>query len=352
METTARTETIEGLEESPGWEDSWRIHRDDPEDPAEAGRRLGRESRMVDVGDEYVATIAFPSRVPNHPLKHRYGMPDFLPDYKYRVQLDGSTLWIHAALEDPMTSQLCGRVEGFPQKFSVRFDMPDSPAGFEERYWNRSLTVVLRKAAAPADEKYEWRGHYITPDCVGCQICELKCPTNAITGVKKDRYVIEPEKCINCGVCGIYCPYDSIVDQWGDLVKRIKAKDIPKAVVIPDLCSGCEYCIDTCPFDCIHLIDAPDRLKNQGYPSDMSGKIAWVDERTCVSCGVCETFCIKEAIVIDRKFNWDPYIGFSYQEGRAIPPALAAGPGEEVNPRTPPHPVPHSDDAAAGPGRS
>jgi ferredoxin len=350
LDTIAELESIDGLEESQGWEESWKIHRDDPEDTAEADRRVGRASEMLDLGERYVATIRFPTRVPNHPLKYRYAMPEFLPDYKYKVELDGGTLWVHASLEDALTAQLCGRVEGFPRMFSVRFDMPEAVAGFEERFWNKTLSIVLRKSAAPAEQPYEWRGHYITNDCVGCQICELKCPTNAITGIKKERYVIEPDLCINCGVCGIYCPYDSIVDQWGDLVKRIKAKDIPKAVVIPDLCSGCEYCIDTCPFDCISLIDAPDRLKGQGYPTDMTGKIAVVDERTCVSCGVCETFCIKEAIVIDRKFNWDPYIGFSYQEGRAVPPVLAAGPNAEVNPRTPPPPVPKSGDGAGEQG--
>jgi ferredoxin len=346
VETVAEVEVIEGLTEKPGWQEAWLVHRDDPEEPGEKDRRFGRASEMLDVGDHYVATLTFPSRVPNHALKYRYGMPDFMPDYRYRVELDGQALWIHASLEDPLTSNLCGRVEEFPQKFSVRFDIPGKVKGFEERFWNKVLSVVVHKEACAADEVYEWRAHYITDDCVGCQICELKCPTNAITGIKKERYVIEPSLCINCGVCGIYCPYDSIVDQWGDLVKRIKAKDIPKAVVIPDLCSGCEYCIDTCPFDCIQLIDAPDRLKNQGYPSDMTGKIAVVDERTCVSCGVCETFCIKEAIVIDRKYTWDPYIGFSYQEGRAVPPSAAAGPGVAVNPRTPPPPVPRSE----GPG--
>jgi ferredoxin len=320
VETVAELETIEGLQEAPGWEQEWLVHREDPEDPVEKDRRFGRVNEMVDTGDRYVATLAFPARTPNHPLKHRYGMPDFLPDYKYKVELQGRTLWIHASLEDPLTAQLCGRVPDFPQRFSVHFEVPEPVAAVEERYWNRTLTLVARKTTAPADERYEWRAHYITEDCVGCQICELKCPTNAITGIKKERYVIEPSLCINCGVCGIFCPYDSIVDQWGDLVKRIKAKDIPKAVVIPDLCSGCEYCIDSCPFDCIHLIDAPDRLKNQGLLSDMTGKIAWVDERTCVSCGICETFCIKEAIVVERRFNWNPYIGFSYQEGRAVPP--------------------------------
>jgi len=335
LQAIAELETIEGLEEKPGWEENWLIHREDPEDDTERDRRFGRVNELLDTGERFVATISFPTKVPNHPLKYKYGMPDFMPDYKYKVELDGRTLWVHASLEDSLTAQLCGRVEEFPQRFSLHFELPVSVTGFEERFWNKTLTVMLPKAGTPsASEQYEWRAHYITSDCVGCQICELKCPTNAITGIKKDRYVIEPSLCINCGVCGIYCPYDSIVDQWGDLVKRIKAKDIPKAVVVPDLCSGCEYCIDTCPFDCIHLIDAPDRWRDGNYPADMSGKVAWVDERTCVSCGICETFCIKEAIVIDRKYNWDPYIGFSYQEGRAVPPTPIPGPEGLINPAT------------------
>ncbi|MBI3448157.1 MAG: 4Fe-4S binding protein [Acidobacteria bacterium] len=335
METVAELESIAGLKDVDGWEKEWLIHREDPLDPLELDRRFGRASGMVDNGDRYVATISFPSRTPNHPLKYRHGMPDLLPDYKYHVEMKGNVLWAHATLEDALTSQLCGRVPDFPQKFSVHFDMPETAVGYDVRYWNRTLTVVVHKVGAPAGEKYEWRGHYITNDCVGCEICELKCPTNAITGIKKEMFVIEPDLCINCGVCGIFCPYDAIVDQWDDLVKRIKAKDIPKAVVIPDLCSGCEYCIDTCPFDCIHLVDAPDRMKEGGYPADMTGKVAWVDERTCVSCGICETFCIKEAIVVDRKFNWDPYIGFSYQEGRAVPGATIPGAeGLSVFPKT------------------
>ena len=204
VETVAELETIAGLAEKGGWEQEWLIHREDPEDRLELDRRFGRANEMVDTGDRYVATILFPSKTPNHPLKYRYGMPDLLPDYKHDVELKENVLWVLATLEDPLTAQLCGRVESFPQKLSVHFDMPEKVVGFDVRYWNRTLTVVAHKVGVPAGEKYEWRGHYITTECVGCQICELKCPTNAITGIKKEMYVIEPTLCINCGVCGIF----------------------------------------------------------------------------------------------------------------------------------------------------
>src|SRR2546426_8763269 len=76
--------------------------------------------------------------------------------------------------------------------------------------------------------------YFITDKCIGCTVCELKCPTDTISGKSKELYVIHPEGCIDCGVCAIYCPVSCIQDQFGNLVERIKPKDIPKAKVIVD----------------------------------------------------------------------------------------------------------------------
>ncbi|MFQ5701557.1 MAG: 4Fe-4S binding protein [Acidobacteriota bacterium] len=329
--------TLDGLTEVEGWEAAWLIHKDDPDDPVESERRRGAVHEILEEERRFLVTVLMPTVVPNHPLKYRYGMPDVMPDYRLQVTLSDNVLLVRASMEDPAVSKLCDILPDFPREFSLHFDLTAPVHTFSTRYWNKMLVIQLPKAdstaqaggvhktveahkatpvPSPQDAGVEWRAHYITSECVGCSICDIKCPTNAISGKKKDMYTIEPELCINCGVCGIFCPYDAIVDQYGDLVKRIKAKDIPKAVVIPELCSGCEYCIDTCPFDCISLIPAPD---SDGTAHHMTAKIATVDEKTCVSCGVCETFCIKEAIIIDRKFQWNEEIGFSYQEGRAVP---------------------------------
>ncbi|HET9480942.1 MAG TPA: 4Fe-4S binding protein, partial [Candidatus Polarisedimenticolia bacterium] len=263
--------SLEGLTEVEGWEAAWLAHRDDPEDPYEADRRRGHVHELVEEEDRFLVTVLFPALVPNHPLRYRYGMPEAMPEYKVRVELTENTLYVTASIEDPAVSRLCDHVADFPRSFALRFDLTAPVRTFSERYWNKMLVIQIPKVATaeealgahksldfetatpvPADNpQVEWRAHYITSECVGCSICDIKCPTHAISGRKKDMYVIEPELCINCGVCGVFCPYDAIVDQYGDLVKRIKAKDIPKAVVIPELCSGCEYCIDTCPFDCI-----------------------------------------------------------------------------------------------------
>jgi len=133
--------------------------------------------------------------------------------------------------------------------------------------------------------------YFITDKCIGCTICELKCPTDTISGRKNELYRIHPEGCIDCAVCAIYCPVDAIEDQYGQIVKGMKPQDIPKAVVIDDDCTACEFCIDICPFDCISLISDPTKPENH-Y------KVAFVEAKECVSCRLCEIVCDKDAIVV------------------------------------------------------
>ncbi len=131
--------------------------------------------------------------------------------------------------------------------------------------------------------------HLITEKCVGCTICELKCPTKAITGTKKGMYYIDPKLCIDCRVCGVWCPYDAIVDETYELIPHAKAAEIPRAEVIEELCTGCDICVAVCPFDCISL----ESTSHNSFTG-----VAVVDEKKCVSCRLCEVVCIKEAIIV------------------------------------------------------
>jgi ferredoxin len=133
--------------------------------------------------------------------------------------------------------------------------------------------------------------HVITESCIGCQVCAIKCPTEAITGGKKELHVIDPGLCIDCSVCGKYCPVECIYDDDGSMVNKYKPKEMPKAVVDIDACTGCDYCVTVCPFDCIELVDAPEQ-EAMGLPQ----WTAIVHEKDCVGCRLCEQVCIKEAI--------------------------------------------------------
>lgn len=132
--------------------------------------------------------------------------------------------------------------------------------------------------------------YYITDKCIGCSICEIKCPTDTIVGESKQVFEIIPEGCIDCGTCGIWCPVDAIQDNTGRFVKGLKPRNVPKAKVDENACIACEYCVDACPFDCITMEPHPDGQFTQ---------LAVVDEKKCVGCRLCEESCLWEAIYME-----------------------------------------------------
>lgn len=54
--------------------------------------------------------------------------------------------------------------------------------------------------------------------------------------------VIDEAACIGCTLCIVACPVDAIIGAQ----KRMHA-------VLPSLCSGCELCVPACPVDCIAM---------------------------------------------------------------------------------------------------
>src|SRR6266404_2898529 len=158
--------------------------------------------------------------------------------------------------------------------------------------------------------------HFITETCIGCGVCEIKCPTHTITGDKAEKYVIHADRCIDCSVCARYCPVSCIEDQRGELVEKVKPRDIPKAIVDRDLCTGCEFCIDICPFDCIYLIDDP--LQETFH------KIAEVDAGPCArrTPSSCPTLSLRPRGIFpscDRRSDIRARARFPRDRGRRAP---------------------------------
>jgi len=69
--------------------------------------------------------------------------------------------------------------------------------------------------------------YYIDPKkCKACGLCLKNCPTNAITGQKKEPHVIHIEKCTKCGTCFDVCKFDAVVKKTGEKNKNKKEKTI------------------------------------------------------------------------------------------------------------------------------
>jgi len=50
----------------------------------------------------------------------------------------------------------------------------------------------------------------INDRCTGCTLCVKPCPTEAISGEKKQKHLIDQSKCIKCGTCVDACKFDAI----------------------------------------------------------------------------------------------------------------------------------------------
>lgn len=146
--------------------------------------------------------------------------------------------------------------------------------------------------------------------CMGCELCSLICPREAITITKKVKEPgkkaqrptidVDKEKCQYCGICTAICPYGavnvnvddstiaSVVDKesFPELIRDI-AVDTTKC---PDDCKDCE---DACPLDLIKVTSDPQ-----------TGRTTLEIEREkCPCCRICEVRCPKGAIQVRKIFT-------------------------------------------------
>ena len=78
------------------------------------------------------------------------------------------------------------------------------------KYFRAEYEAHIQNKKCPAKVCKPLLTYTINDDCTGCGACVRKCPSDAISGDKKQKHLIDQEKCIKCGACYQACRFDAI----------------------------------------------------------------------------------------------------------------------------------------------
>ncbi len=78
------------------------------------------------------------------------------------------------------------------------------------RYFQDEYVEHIKNNQCPAGVCKELITYLINENCTGCMVCLQACPEGAISGEKKERHAIDPNKCIKCGACKSICKFDAV----------------------------------------------------------------------------------------------------------------------------------------------
>ena len=164
--------------------------------------------------------------------------------------------------------------------------------------------------------------------CVGCEICKIICPKEAIevktfpkvAGDKAKRPIIDinEQKCHYCGMCDVICPYGAITVRTNGepMIPVVKTESFPQLLreieVDATKCDvGCVECEEACPLSLIKVtVRTPEGEEIQDLESiesrpDRDKLTVMVDikKELCPCCRLCEMKCPDGAIRVRKIFH-------------------------------------------------
>ena len=79
------------------------------------------------------------------------------------------------------------------------------------KYFRDEYVAHIQEKKCPAHVCAAILVYTINGKCTGCTVCAKACPTEAITGERKEIHIVDQDKCIKCGKCFTVCRFDAVL---------------------------------------------------------------------------------------------------------------------------------------------
>jgi len=146
--------------------------------------------------------------------------------------------------------------------------------------------------------------------CVGCEICQIACPKEAISVEKspkskekkliKSTVKVDESKCHFCGICTLICPFGAFTltmnsERWVPVLEKESFPQFIHEVTVDETkCpADCRECENACPLKLIKVTS-----------NKASGRVqVQVEREYCSDCRLCEDKCPKGDITTRKIFT-------------------------------------------------